>query len=190
MNKIISLLKRKPTMISSIIGFFVLIDVLAINKSCDFLYKVSYLPYAEIITPIIDIVCIILSLITIFSSHFIILYCIGLFLLGLINTMNGNELIGGILTFVIIAMLMSDGFFHKISAKKIILIIILWIIESALVYPLGIRRFVYFEKVNIFLVSSFISCFLMIKNRFSPANISEKFMNLKIMSVIYLLKKN
>lgn len=176
-RKIYSFLSHNPLKLISIAGLLSLIDIFFININYNFFYQYSYIPNAHIITPIIDLICVNICLITLFFNNLNFLYFIGFCLLSIENLINGNEIIGAILIFVIITLLISNGFFHSNSTLKFTFIFILWVLSIILILPHGILRLVTYIKTTLTLILIYTSCYFLIRNNFTPTSASKTALN-------------
>lgn len=186
-NSILKKCQKKPSKVISSFGFFVLCAVFYLNLTSDTNYASSYLPHAQIITLAVDFTCIIFAAITFFGDKISILYYLGMGALSFLNVANGNELLGATIMMVNCILYLCDGNVIRHPKKTTILFFAIWTLECLFMIPHGIKNFIYFITVTIFIIATLLSCVYLFKLNYEPKSTAHKILYSKSPTQIPLI---
>ncbi len=163
-----------PTILFGSGGFIALSVGTILNLIYGANFSQSIIPFANIMTPIINGICALLCLVFVFSSKKTLISLIVLITQSIYSVLTGYDLLGMFHFFLINLILFYNNFYNTKTKLKFISIYLLWILLLTSLISFGIDRFIFAFAVSIFMTSAFIYIYFLIFKKFSFLLLKEK----------------
>lgn len=124
----------------------------------------SFLPYCNIIIPIINISCSVICLFLVFFPKYNFMQSVVLFIQGIAMTLNNLMFLGLFLYFFGIALLFCYGYFKTNKCKKIIFSLLPLFLSLFVIIPVSRLKFFMAWTYSLFLTFAFFHLYNVVKN--------------------------
>lgn len=148
-------------------GFIALSTITILNIVFGSKVSTSIVPYANLVSPIVNGSCAVLCLFFIFFPRKQVLLLTILTMQSVYDVLTGFEILGLFLFLFINLILFCKGFFCQNFLKKLVIIFSIWILLLTTLLAFGIERFIFTFVITLFMISAFFYIHYLLIHRLS-----------------------